>query len=401
MKQKSEGGAALIVVMAGMSLILLVLLTGLTMTSFSGKALQRQLTYQGQAMNAASAGLEDSLSWYRRQATQPVTLFAPLLDVSGVCTHIPPHNPPVNDTEDPAVGLVREYELSSVGRLRGRYEVRRAAVQDVSIERGKSMAADGTMWHLMSEGIVYVDNDNTVPYDQPPNVVLARRQMRTDIQRLQIRPPADAAIFSTRGNRFSVNNGVRVRGGAGAGLAFQSSTGTPVYPAGTVIATPQTQTTGVAVTYDIPSVFALSRQELIATADVVVPSADIGTLPAVWPAMGLVVITGNATFGPSAPNQRLNGSGVLVVFGDLTILQNSLSQFSGVIYVEGRVTIAEPATINGTVIAATPPALAGNYVTLAGGADHVEVNFDAAILTQLRQQMGQYRFIRSFYMTGR
>jgi hypothetical protein len=397
-----ERGAALIVIMAGMSLVLLLLLTGLTMTSFSGQALKRQLTYQGQALNAASAGLEEGLSWFKRQNQQPVAAFTPLLDVGGVCTHNPPHNPPIIDTEDPAVGLVREYELSTVGRLRGRYELRVAEVTDVSRERGKAATSDGTMWHLVSRGAVYVDNDNSVPFDQAPNVVLARRTMETDIQRLQIRLPAEAAIFSSRGNRFSLNAGVRVRGGIQAGLAYANGTNTPTIPAGTVTGNPQhTSVLIPPAAYDIPYVFALTRQELIATADVVVPSAAVGVLPPVLPAMGLVVITGNAVFGPTAPNQPLSGSGVLVVFGNLTIQQNSLSLFNGLIYVEGTVSIAEPVTINGAIIAATPPATAGNYVTLSGGADFVEINYDNSFLNQMRQQMGQYRFTRSFYISNR
>ena len=42
----------------------------------------RALTYQGQALNAAQAGLTEGVSWFRRQTLQPVTTFQPVQNLA-------------------------------------------------------------------------------------------------------------------------------------------------------------------------------------------------------------------------------------------------------------------------------------------------------------------------------
>ncbi|HSP33463.1 MAG TPA: hypothetical protein VLU46_04005, partial [Thermoanaerobaculia bacterium] len=101
--RRNERGQALMAVIAGISLVLVTLTAGIVVVQFSGKITQRQLTEQGQALNAAQAGLTEGLSWFRRQTTQPVTNFAPVLDTAGP--------PPILDTENSALGLVREYPI--------------------------------------------------------------------------------------------------------------------------------------------------------------------------------------------------------------------------------------------------------------------------------------------------
>src|SRR5687768_3230532 len=155
----SERGAALILVIFASTLILLLLLTVHAMTSTAGRGIVRQLQSQGQATNAAGSGLNEALSWFVHQNQQPVTVFDPKADIGGVCTHIPKHSPLVYESEDPAIGIVRSYEIAGQGRVWGRDEVRRTAVADFSKKRGKP--PDGAMWKLESAGIVYVRNDPT------------------------------------------------------------------------------------------------------------------------------------------------------------------------------------------------------------------------------------------------
>src|SRR4029079_14455913 len=124
--------------MCASTLLLLVLATTLIVTRMSGRALARQLQVQGQATSAASAGLNEALSWFVHQQQQPVLTFNPVIDPGGVCTHVPPHNPPAFESEDPATGIVHSFEVAAPGRVWARYEVRRSAVTDVSTRRGKS-----------------------------------------------------------------------------------------------------------------------------------------------------------------------------------------------------------------------------------------------------------------------
>ena len=377
--RKGERGAALVVVIFAATLILLMLTTTLILTRSSGSMLARQLTSQGQAMSAASAGLTDGLSWYVRQRQQPVTTFNPLVDANGVCTHTPAHIPPAFDSEDPALGIVRSFEINTQGRVWGRYEMRRASVLDVSQRRGKPQA--GTIWQLESQGFVYVRNDPAQPPNVAPNMVLARRTMRVDIQRLGLQLPANAALSAIRGGNINVIRPSRIQGGsAGIGAAYPASTGTPGGN-GSITGSPAQSFTTASFTID--QIFGVTVNELVAMADLVVD--DESQLPNPLPDMALVVIRGNATFNGQRP---LQGSGILVVLGNLILNPQSNAYYSGVIWVGGTFVVTPPGTINGSVVA-------NGNVQITGGSDVAEINYDAAILDQIRQQMGNYLFSRS------
>jgi hypothetical protein len=365
------------------TLILLLLMTLLVILRTSGVTLARQLSSQGQAMNAATAGLTDGLSWFVRQQVQPVVSFNPVVD-NGACTHVPPHNPLAYDSEVPATGIVRSFEINSVGRVWGRYEVRRANVLDVSTRRGKPQP--GTIWQLDSEGIVYVRNDPAAAPNVAPNVVLARRTMRVDIQRLGLNLPAAAALCASSANNVNITQPSRVRGGAaGIGVAHAPNTGTP-NGNGTVSGNPAVQPTNNSFALD--QIFGVTLNELVAMADLVVD--DESQLPNPLPDMALIVVRGNATFNGT---RRLQGSGILVVLGNLICNPQSNAFYSGVIWVQGNFHLSPPGIVNGTVVA-------NGQAHLLGGSDVADINYDAAILAQIRQQMGNYLFSRSPWVVG-
>lgn len=380
----SERGVALVVVILASALVLLMLTTTLVLTRMSGRLLARQLASQGQAANAASAGLTDALSWFVHQPAQPVTAFDPKSDSGGVCTHVPPHTPLAFESEAPAEGIVRSFEITAPGRVWGRYQVRRDRVVDVSEARGKSAA--GTIWQLESEGFVYVRNDAMKEPDERPNYLLSRRTMRVNIQRLATQLPANAALTATRGNNINIARPSRIQGGAGGiGAAFRPSTGSP-NGNGTISGNPATNVTNGGLTID--EVFGVSAQELVAMADIVVDQES--ELPASLPDMSLIVIRGNATFNAT---RKLSGSGILVVLGNLVLNPQSDAYYSGIIWVEGNLVLAPPGIINGSVI------VNGN-ATVNGGSDVAEINYDPEILDQVRLQMGNYLFSRSPWIVG-
>lgn len=383
-RRDSERGAALILVIFAASLILMLLMTVHIMTYTSGRAITRQLASKGQATNAANAGLTEGLSWFVHQRQQPVATFDPKSDTGGVCTHTPRHSPLVYESEDPAIGIVRSFEVTGQGRLWARYEVRRSAVQDVSARRGKPVA--GTIWQLDSEGIVYVRNDASRAPNQRPNWVLARRTMRVDIQRLAIQLPANAAVFSSRGSSINVANPSRIQGGAsGIGAAYPPSTSTP-RGGGSITGNPAQSTTNGA--YALDRVFGVTQNELLAMADIVVD--DERQLPDPLPDMSLIVIKGNATFNNV---RQLSGSGILVVFGNLILNPQSDAFFSGLIWVGGDFSMAPPGIINGAVVSS-------GRAQLTGGSEVAEINYDPAILDQIRLQMGNYLYSRSPWIVG-
>ncbi|HEX9983106.1 MAG TPA: hypothetical protein VGF69_07575 [Thermoanaerobaculia bacterium] len=384
---KHERGAALISVIFAASLVLLLLMIALTLTRLSGRTLARQLTYQGQAINAASAGLNESLSWFIRQQPQPVVAFNPQIDPGGVCPHVPPHLPPVTDSEDPAAGIVRSYEIMGTGRVFGRYAIRRTAVTDVSTRRGK--VAAGTIWRIASEGTIYVRNDAAKQPNEAPNIVLSSATMAAELQRMGIQLPGpNAALAGLRGSSIQVQNAGRVRGGsAGLGITYPPATGTPTMN-GIVSGTPGPHgpTNG---SFALQNVFGVTQQELIAMADLVVD--DERQLPEKLPTMSLIVVRGNATFNPT---RKLVGSGILVILGNLTLNPGSDTFYSGIVYVTGNLVISPPSVVNGAVVGL-------GKIQLTGGSEVSEINYDAAMIDQIRLQLGNYRFSRSAWVVGR
>lgn len=369
--RKTERGAAAMLAVFILGVTFALFLALLTMIQSAKYVMGRQLTYEGQALNAAHAGLIDALAWFRRQQIQPVMTFAPQRDLS--------QTPPLNETDDAAIGLMRDFVISRPGRVRGRFEVRMTAVEDVSVRRGKE--GPGTIWLLESEGIVYHQRDPSRPYDLHPNAVIARESMRTEIQRLTLVLPANAAINAARGDAVSSQSKTRLMGNKNIAIAYPPATGTPS-TSGTVTGDPARSTVDP-YNGGIPSVFGVSQQELINMADLVVSGA--ADLPADLPDMYLICVRGDAAFTPSRP---LRGSGILVVFGSLTIDAGTASSFNGLIYVTGNYTQNAPSQVSGAIVGGGP-------IAIRGSSDFSEVVYDSAILTQIQRQMGQYRFNRN------
>ncbi len=363
---------------SGMMLAILIIATMFTLiaTSFiflqqAKYSINRQLSYDGQTLNAAQAGLVDALSWFRRQSLQPVATFSPVRNDSA--------SPPVNETDDAAVGLVREYEISELGNVWGRYEVRTSEIEDVSDERGKD--ATGAVWQLTSRGIVYVRRDASKSFDQYPNSVISQAVARTEIQRLTLVPPANAAISADRGDGIDTESNTRIFGNGNIGIAYPPSTGSPSV-AGEIKGSPA-QSTADPYNSSISAVFGVTQQELLGMADVRVSS--VAELPDQIADMSIVVITGDATFTSARP---LRGVGVLVVFGDLELQADSKSVFNGLIWVDGDYTQGAPSSVSGSIVCT-------GDVDIEGASDFSEVNYDPGILSQIQKHLGQYRFTRN------
>ncbi len=90
-----------------------MIIVGLTLLTTTRDTIVQELNLKGQATSASEAGITDALSWFRRQSTHPVAIFEPV------------HDPDkrIIDTEDAAIGIVREFEISNQTGHYGRYEV--------------------------------------------------------------------------------------------------------------------------------------------------------------------------------------------------------------------------------------------------------------------------------------
>ncbi|HSE39205.1 MAG TPA: hypothetical protein VLH08_00445 [Acidobacteriota bacterium] len=407
----NEKGFSAMLALGIIAVVFLLILAGLLMVNLAGKLITRQLRYAGQAQNAAEAGMVDALNFFRRNATQPVINFDPQLNLGA--------NPPVDDSAFPAIGIVRDFRVSDLGNICGRYEVRRQdlnddgtiqtseegrGVQDITNNKGRTAAGAGNVWLLESQGFIYVDS---IDSDSDPDTcdltftdsntngvwdfgergeVLIRRILRTQIQRMSmVLPGGNAAINAADLALVDIGDGGdkgRVLGGpSGIGIAYAAGTG-PATITGDVQGTPATNPVNP-YNDSFLDVFGVTQSELIASADA--SPTSVAGLPPSW-AMKLYVVENDATFTTLQP---LMGSGVLVVIGDLFIPAGS--NYQGLIYVTGDYTQEGPSLVSGSVIAK-------GAVTLSGAGDFAEVDYDNNIIIQVQAEMIQYRFGRNPYI---
>ena len=410
MRRGRSGGTLLFLVV-----VVSIMLSGMMLAAHityraSMRVIEQQLNHHGQAVNAAKAGLVDALAWYRRQTVQPVGAFAPARDLS--------QSPPVNQTDDPDIGLVREYQISTRDHIWGRYEVRVRASRDITTER--NLAGQGRCWYLESKGYVFerrapdytpsdfylfyelsdgtqkrkLEDGTYVTESTTPNGSLEERAdvnavrilfqatMGTELRRLSVVPPADGAICAARGDTVTVGDRARVNGGSGHGLVCPGGTGSfTIYSGAEVSGSPATGT-APPETYllDMEDVFGVSAQELRSVSDIY--TDDPSTLPDVMPEYGLVFIDSSVTWGAANP---LRGTAIVYVNGDVTLDTNSSTYFSGILYVEGNYVQKAPSLVNGTV-------MVKGSVMINGLGDLSEVNFDPDVRSRLLSVSGQYRF---------
>ncbi|MEO6593695.1 MAG: hypothetical protein ABIP94_02960, partial [Planctomycetota bacterium] len=190
-----------------------------------------------------------------------------------------------------------------------------------------------------------------------------------------------AAVCVQNGGSISVLTRGRILGGSvAAGTYFLTATGSPTI-SGTGASVTGTPNQSAAATYNdsFESVFGVSQDELTAMADYLV------TLPADFPSPvpvdTLVLSTTGMTFTAAKP---LKGTGVVAIVGDTVVGQGSYSAFSGLLYVQGNLTLREPCEIQGAVVVT-------GSITVQGNSDFATVTYDDAILAHLRQELGTYR----------
>ncbi|MDA1193670.1 MAG: hypothetical protein O2894_00645 [Planctomycetota bacterium] len=405
----AERGYALLIAVFSV-LMLAGIIASSSESSRAGQGItEYDIVAPARAREVALAGVAESLSWFRRQTVQPVTAFAPRLDLEA--------NPPVNETADPDLGLTREYEITP--GIWARYEVRLGSpaeaftdtngngiyedgidefldtnengrrdrahgTRDVSSARGQVGA--GSVWMIESRGSLYRRPRAAQPLGEGPNTRFATYAAATELRRMTITPPAAAAICAQNGYRVTIGSRGRVRGSSGAGIGYREGTASPVLQSGS-------QVTGAPSTASIPGfdfslgkVFGNNLTALRGMADVAVTDHTI--LPADLGEYTLTVIEGDAVFDSARP---LRGTGVVIVTGDCTLSSGSASFFNGVLWVGDDLVIEGPCYLRGVCIA-------GDRIEVRGtGGDHAELEYDGAIVDELMTRMGSYRPSKATY----
>lgn len=384
-RQNDERGVALI-----MAIFFTIIVVGLATTGaliLRSHQAQTKVSFiaHGQSMQFAKSGLIEALGWIRKQTSQPVTAFEPQLDTSV--------SPPILDTIDPVIGIVREFQITN--SIWGRYELwkqwdadtdltrlawrQKMQCTDISAQRGD--LSPGSVWRLRSLGYVFRRVDSTRAFNVAPNQVVGQEMTEVEVRRLALQPPGQAAVCSRTGSGINIGTRGRALGGSvAAGIYYLQGSGTPTV-SGTLATATGTPNISAASTYedDFQSVFGVSQEELQAMADYVVNSAP--AFPSPVPVDTVVLSTVPITFTSSQP---LAGTGVVAIVGNVTIEAGSYSSFSGLLYVVGNLTMHEPSQIQGAVVVT-------GSVSVVGSSDFATITYDDTILAHLRQELGTYR----------
>ncbi|MEO0478496.1 MAG: hypothetical protein AAF196_03360 [Planctomycetota bacterium] len=387
---ESEEGIALILALFFSFMAMGIVVSGHTLNRASRTDTDTQFRTSAQATQFARSGLVEGVGWFRRQTSQPVTQFLPVLDEQA--------EPAVFDTDDPSIGLVRDFRIS--GNLWGRYEIWRPSIggegddeqraafrqqfqaEDTGIQRRTRQA--GTAWRIRSVGYVYELNDPELDLRERPNRVVATTALEAELIRRKLAPPGAAAITLSQGRNLTAGSRTRIDGQGGAGVYYPRRTGRPNTRGSTLSGSPRrSQGSSIDISYEF--VFGLSYPELKATADSTVTTE--ANYPNPVPTNGLLIIEdSDARFSPQVP---LVGTGIVIVRGNCTIEPGSNSAFNGLLYVDGDLTVRAPALINGAVVCS-------GRVNLLGSGDFVEVTYDSSILEAIQREFGLYRFLGAF-----
>ncbi|MFO1078816.1 MAG: hypothetical protein U1E73_13925 [Planctomycetota bacterium] len=350
---------------------------------------QNEFAQQGQAVQIARSGLTEALSWMRRQTSQPVLTFEPVLDTLA--------NPPVLDTIEPDIGIVREFKVT--GTTWARYEVWKQWDTDPDTQRlilrqqwqcedvsaARQAAGAGAAWRLRCMGYIYERRDPTAAFDEQPNRVLAKELLEAEAQRLMLQLPGQAALNVRLGGSASIGSNGRVRGGTtGAGIYYLSGAGAPG-GGGSITGSPALAST---TTYDdsYMGVFGTTLQDLKSMSTLVV--TNMTNFPTPMPSNSLIVVENAAIhFDATHP---LSGSGIVICVGNTFVDTGSNSSFSGLLYVNGNFSMRQPSEINGAVL------VTGTTTLLGGSGDYATIQYDDGILNTLRQSFGNYTLSSTF-----
>jgi formylmethanofuran dehydrogenase subunit C len=102
----------------------------------------------------------------------------------------------------------------------------------------------------------------------------------------------------------------------------------------------------------------------------------------------LVVLEGESLSIEFNALKPLRGSGIVVVRGDVQILPGSTSYFTGLLYVEGNLTMKAPSQVRGAVVVT-------GTISVSGVGDYAEVTYDDKIVEGLRKSLANYRISRA------
>ncbi len=386
MQRRNEQGTALIMAMWFTILVAGVVSSGTTLYIANKKKADVRFQQSAQAIQFARSGITETLTWFRRQTSQPVTVFEPVINLSSI--------PPIQDTDDADIGIMREFKIA--GKTWGRYEVwkewaadpdpvrlawrNQLYSSDVSLQRNQGI--HGAAWRIRSVGYVFIKKDANTAFNQRPNQMLGTMMLESEILRLKIAPPGEAAVSSVDGNSVIINSNGRIRGFSKAGIFYDSGSGNPSTGPSSqnrVTGTPSLSPSG-SYAGGVEDVFGVTLAELKGMADHYI--TDPNNFPSPIPANSIIVCEcSSITFDSSRP---LTGTALVYIDAKVTISNESSSVFNGLLYVKGSMNMNAPSELNGALVM-------DGKVKVQGVGDFATINYDESVLETLRLEIGNYR----------
>jgi len=367
--KNKRGIAAGIVLPLLMVLFLSVgFLTYLIITS--SRSTSRYL-HKERAVDLAQAGTQDALFWFRRQTLLPVGEFEPTSA----------------ESEDPSRGIMRSVTVDERNLVKGIYIVEKDLTEDLTEKRGE--IGSGWIWKISSRGVVYIENDSTYDFDEPPNDILEDVRVTTEIRMLNINPAVEAAVVLDKGRDLTCESRCMLIGGnAGTGIAgiCYKRYGNPIIRSGADVRGDPRYKSFSELKLTCRDIFGMEETSLRNLADYISDEGAEG-LPLQLPDFALIYIQGDCEFTASHP---LNGGGVLFVDGDLTFATGSNSNFVGMIYVTGRIDLRPPSWVEGQIVTV------GGGEIGTGGYDKSTVLYNSDVLNLVVQLIGNYRMKRTY-----
>jgi len=375
--------------------------------SDSAKQSKQQEVTLAESENVARAGLVDAINYFRRTknvAAGYPSIVAPFTYIDDAFS--PTINATAKDTLDPSIGIVNQYQVDSAQKLWARYEIKKQGVGATDIHAAHDLTGDrvpghhpgeGLDWTVESLGYVFRMMDPTLAFNVYPNQVLATTRMSTEIRKMGLTLPVNAAAMAvTMFTIISKGHGkIRDNGGGSfdAGATSMASGG-PITLGGNY------QGSFYSTNLPAQSLSDMGVFGLAGPTDVKNLADYIGTQASPINFQGsykLAYYEGDVTYSPGAANtllQSLNASGVLYVHGNLTIQDGTSveSFFDGLIYATGAVTIGCSTQINGCVIGRNGVVVG---TTSGTSTDFATITFDATRIANAQSLVATYRENRS------
>lgn len=407
---------------------------------FTTSALRQGRTTKADAQvyNVALAGITAATNWLQKQNTQPVLCFDPQANT----------NSPDDDPETPAaeeqLGLVNEFVVDSQSNLWGRYEVGRSTTgpipaparspltqtgahsalynpdptwtaEDISKQRG---ASAGTIWRVRCRAYLFTRTNPATPFSLTNPAPIQTMTLECEIRRGKFNYHEAALYNYYTNNGPHKNNNTNIcyhyhdassncviasQDGSGYSIwSDTSSVGTSGGDGAPTLTAMLTGCNNAAQPTYVSTVLGDQLQYYFGVPDLATFKGmadeyyeDPNNIPQPMHQNKIVYINVHGNGGAITFDDQttLNGSGVLVINGDVTVDGSQAAQsFNGLMFVTGQYEQTHQSTITGALVT-------GDSVLVHGydtGPNHpAKIYYSPSTLDAINATVGTYRMMRS------